>query len=75
MCRIRVTWHDSLTVIFTVEEFCRHGKKKKSARNKSRKEFMKISRVKTLATEIFKTVNELNPNSMKTILEFNLLIY
>ena len=35
--------------------------------NKSRKEFMKISRIKTLAIEIFKTVNELNPNSMKTI--------
>ena len=28
---------------------------------------MKISRIKTLAIEIFKTVNELNPNSMKTI--------
>ena len=28
---------------------------------------MKIRRIKTLATEIFKTVNELNPNFMKTI--------
>ena len=35
--------------------------------NKSRKEFMKINKIKTLAIEIFKTVNELNPNSMKTI--------
>ena len=28
---------------------------------------MKIRRIKTLATEIFKTVNELNHNFMKTI--------
>ena len=28
---------------------------------------MKIRRIKTLAIEIFKTVNELNPNFMKTI--------
>ena len=28
---------------------------------------MKIRKIKTLATEIFKTVNELNPNFMKTI--------
>ena len=31
------------------------------------KESMKIRRIKTLATEIFKTVNELNHNFMKTI--------
>ena len=35
--------------------------------NKSRKEFMKIRRIKTLAIEIFKIANELNTNSMKTI--------
>ena len=40
-----------------------------------------IRRIKTLAIEIFKTVNELKPNFMKTIitskqiLEFNLWIY
>ena len=28
---------------------------------------MKIRRIKTLAIEIFKTVNELNPNFIKTI--------
>ena len=28
---------------------------------------MKIRRIKTLAIEIFKTVNELNPHFMKTI--------
>ena len=28
MCRIPGTWHDSSTVIFTVEEFCQHRKKK-----------------------------------------------
>ena len=28
---------------------------------------MKIRRIKTLAIEIFKTVNELNPNFMKSI--------
>ena len=46
---------------------------------KDTKEFRKIRRVKTLAIEIFKTVNELNPNFMKLrlkqILQFNLLIY
>ena len=45
--------------------------------SKSRKEFMKISRIKTVATEIFKTVNELNPNSMKTysrVQTFDLLV-
>ena len=31
---------------------------------------MKIRRTKTLATEIFKTVNKLNPNFMKTIFTF-----
>ena len=34
------------------------------------KESMKIRRIKTLATEIFKTVNELNPNFMKTKTHF-----
>ena len=29
---------------------------------------MKIRRIKTLAVEIFKTVSELNPNFMKTII-------
>ena len=29
MCRIPGTWHDSSTVIFTVEEFCQYRKKKK----------------------------------------------
>ena len=33
----------------------------------SGKESMKIRRIKTLASEIFKTVNELNSNFMKTI--------
>ena len=28
---------------------------------------MKIRRIKTLTMEVFKTVNELNPNFMKTI--------
>ena len=32
MCRIPGTWHDSSIVIFTIEEFCQHGKIKKSAR-------------------------------------------
>ena len=31
---------------------------------------MKIRRIKTLATEILKTVNELSPNFMKTIFTF-----
>ena len=35
--------------------------------DKSGKESMKIRRIKTLAIEIFKTVNELNLNFMKTI--------
>ena len=33
MCHIPGTWHDSSSVIFTVEEFCQHRKKKKSARD------------------------------------------
>ena len=33
MCRIPGTWHDSSTVIFTVEEFCQQRKNKKSARD------------------------------------------
>ena len=52
--------------------------------DKSRKESIKIRRIKSLPTEIFKTVNELNSNFMKTIftskknckiLEFELLVY
>ena len=52
--------------------------------DKSGKESIKIRRIKSLPTEIFKTVNELNSNFMKTIftskknskiLEFELLIY
>ena len=39
----------------------------KTLLDKSGKESMKIRRIKTLATEIFKTVNELNPNFMKNI--------
>ena len=35
--------------------------------HKSGKESMKIRRIKTLAIEIFKTVNELIPNFMKNI--------
>ena len=35
--------------------------------DKSGKESMKIRRIKTLAIEIFKTVNKHNPNFMKTI--------
>ena len=31
MCRIPGAWHDSSTVIFTVEEFCQHRKKEKSS--------------------------------------------
>ena len=53
----------------------------KTLLDKSGKESMKIRRIKTLAIETFKTVNELNPNFMKNILrlkqtlEFDLLIY
>ena len=53
----------------------------KTLLDKRGKESLKIRRIKTLAIEIFKTVNELNPNFMKTIftskkiLEFDLLIY
>ena len=36
--------------------------------DRSGKETMGIRRIKTLAIEMFKTVNKLNPNSMKTIL-------
>ena len=36
--------------------------------DKSGKESTKSTRIKMLAIEIFKTVNELNPNLMKTIL-------
>ena len=49
--------------------------------DKSSKESMKIRRIKAPVIEIFKTLNELNPNFMKTIfiskkiLEFDLLIY
>ena len=39
----------------------------KTLLDKSGKESMKIGRIKTLAIEIFKNVNELNPNLMKTI--------
>ena len=39
----------------------------KTLLDKSGKESMKIGRIKTLAIEIFKNVNELNPNFMKTI--------
>ena len=31
---------------------------------------MRIRRIKTLAIEIFKTVNEVNPNFMKAIFSF-----
>ena len=53
----------------------------KTLLDKSGKESMKTRRIKTLAIEIFKTVNELNPNfiklflHLKQILEFDLLIY
>ena len=40
----------------------------KTLLDKSGKESMKIRRIKTLAIEKYKTVNELNPNFMKTIL-------
>ena len=40
----------------------------KTLLDKSDKEYMKIRRIKTLAIEIFKTVNELNPNFMKTVI-------
>ena len=36
--------------------------------DRSGKETMEIRRIKTLAIEMFKTVNKLNPNFMKTIL-------
>ena len=39
----------------------------KTLLDKSGKESMKIRRIKTLAIEIFRTVNELNPHFMKTI--------
>ena len=39
----------------------------KTLLGKSGKESMKIRRIKMLATEIFTTVNELNPHFMKTI--------
>ena len=39
----------------------------KTLLDKSVEESMKIRRIKTLAIEIFKTVNKLNPNFMKTI--------
>ena len=39
----------------------------KTLLDKSCKKSMKIGRIKTLATEIFKTVNELNSNFMKSI--------
>ena len=39
----------------------------KTPPDKSGKESLKIRRIKTLAIEIFKTVNELNPNFMKNI--------
>ena len=39
----------------------------KTLLDKSGKEYMKIRKIKRLAIEIFKTVNELNPNFMKTI--------
>ena len=39
----------------------------KNLLDKSGKESMKIRRIKTLAIKIFKTVNKLNPNFMKTI--------
>ena len=53
----------------------------KTLLDKSGKESMKTRRIKTLAIEIFKTVNKLNPNFIKIflhlnqILEFDLLIY
>ena len=47
----------------------------KTLLDKSGKEAMNIRRIKTLAIRIFKTANELNPDLMKQILEFNLLIY
>ena len=37
----------------------------KTLLDQSGKKSMKIRRIKTLAIEIFKTVNELNPNFMK----------
>ena len=40
----------------------------KTLLDKSDKEYMKIRRIKTFAIEIFKTVNELNPNFMKTVI-------
>ena len=52
--------------------------------DKSGNESTKSTRIKMLAIEIFKTVNELNPNLMKTILTsktnskvwpFDLLVY
>ena len=39
----------------------------KTLRDKSGKESMKIRRIKTLAIEIFKTANEINPNFIKNI--------
>ena len=39
----------------------------KTLQEKSDKESMKIRRIKTLAIEILKTVNELNANFMKNI--------
>ena len=39
----------------------------KTLLDKSGKESMRIRRIKMLAIEIFKTVNELNPSFMKTI--------
>ena len=47
----------------------------KTLLDKSGKEAMNIRRIKTLAIRIFKTANELSPDLMKQILEFNLLIY
>ena len=40
----------------------------KTLLDKSDKEYVKIRRIKTLAIEIFQTVNELNPNFMKTVI-------
>ena len=39
----------------------------KTLLDKNHKECMKIRNIKTLAIETFKTVNELNPNFMKTV--------
>ena len=42
----------------------------KTLLDQSGKKSMKIRRIKTLAIEIFKTVNELNPNFIKAIFTF-----